>query len=236
VVNVQAAGWFPDPMQRHQFRWWTGAGWSEHVSDGGTSGIDPLANQAPAQPTVATQAPPLERSVPYPPQTTYPAQQPYGQQPYGQQPPRQTLIGPPPVSGVAASATAVGWITLAGAVVAAVGALLNWLDAGFSTANGLDVPVAFLVDYKTISDSSFSVGIIIFVLAASALGSAFVRQPAMRAVARVTGALLMLVGLVYVVQLYRLADEVGFSISDMVGIGPFAVVAGGLTVLVAAGR
>jgi hypothetical protein len=35
-------GWHPDPAGRHQLRWWDGSGWSEHVSDHGTQGTDPL--------------------------------------------------------------------------------------------------------------------------------------------------------------------------------------------------
>jgi hypothetical protein len=36
LVPVQApAQWLPDPMARHEFRWWDGARWTEHVSDRG---------------------------------------------------------------------------------------------------------------------------------------------------------------------------------------------------------
>jgi hypothetical protein len=40
--GAQAAGWFPDPSGRHQQRYWDGTAWSAHVSDGGTTGTDPL--------------------------------------------------------------------------------------------------------------------------------------------------------------------------------------------------
>jgi drug/metabolite transporter superfamily protein YnfA len=255
VVNVQAAGWFPDPMQRHQFRWWTGAGWSEHVSDGGVSGVDPLANQAPPQSTIAAQAPPPARSVPYqqaPQQVPYqpgpyqpgpyqpgpyqpgPYQQ--GAQPMSQPLPRQTLIAPPPAAAAVSAGLSVGWITLIGAVVAGVSTLLNWLDLGFTSANGFDVPVAFLVDYKTVADSSFTVGLVALVLAVVALAAAFVRQPAMRIAARVAGGLLVLVGLAYMVQMYRVADTADVSLSDLMGVGPLVAIVGGVTVLVAGGR
>lgn len=39
---VVPAQWAPDPSGRHEQRWWDGKGWSEHVADGGVSGIDPL--------------------------------------------------------------------------------------------------------------------------------------------------------------------------------------------------
>ncbi len=37
-----AAGWYTDPTQRHELRYWDGAGWSHHVADGGVAGTDPV--------------------------------------------------------------------------------------------------------------------------------------------------------------------------------------------------
>lgn len=39
---LPAAGWLPDPTQRHELRYWDGARWTENVSGGGVTGIDPL--------------------------------------------------------------------------------------------------------------------------------------------------------------------------------------------------
>ncbi len=36
-------GWYPDPVGGHQFRYWDGRNWSEHVSDDGVPGVDPIA-------------------------------------------------------------------------------------------------------------------------------------------------------------------------------------------------
>jgi uncharacterized protein DUF2510 len=36
------AGWFADPGRRHELRYWDGQRWTEHVSDRGTQGVDPL--------------------------------------------------------------------------------------------------------------------------------------------------------------------------------------------------
>ncbi len=36
------AGWHPDPEGRHELRYWNGVDWSEHVSDGGVTAVDPL--------------------------------------------------------------------------------------------------------------------------------------------------------------------------------------------------
>lgn len=35
------AGWHPDPMGRHELRYWDGGAWSEHVSTGGVQATDP---------------------------------------------------------------------------------------------------------------------------------------------------------------------------------------------------
>jgi uncharacterized RDD family membrane protein YckC len=35
------ARWAPDPLRRHQYRYWDGTQWSEHVSDDGTVSVDP---------------------------------------------------------------------------------------------------------------------------------------------------------------------------------------------------
>ena len=45
--------WAQDPSGRHVYRWWNGAVWTEHVSDGGAQNIDPLSVQA--QPPSASQ-------------------------------------------------------------------------------------------------------------------------------------------------------------------------------------
>lgn len=34
--------WAPDPTARHQWRWWGGVAWTDHVADDGTVGRDPL--------------------------------------------------------------------------------------------------------------------------------------------------------------------------------------------------
>ncbi len=47
------ANWYPDPMGRHEYRWFDGNRWTDHVSSHGKQSFDPL--QAPGHvPTVAT--------------------------------------------------------------------------------------------------------------------------------------------------------------------------------------
>jgi len=42
AVQSAGAGWHPDPMKRHEQRYWDGAQWTEHVSDAGVPSTDPL--------------------------------------------------------------------------------------------------------------------------------------------------------------------------------------------------
>ncbi len=37
---VMDANWYPDPARRHQYRYWDGATWTEHVSDEGVTSTD----------------------------------------------------------------------------------------------------------------------------------------------------------------------------------------------------
>ena len=39
---MSAPGWYPDPTRSHELRYYDGGAWTEHVSDQGTTGVDPL--------------------------------------------------------------------------------------------------------------------------------------------------------------------------------------------------
>jgi len=41
-MSTTPANWYPDPTQRHQHRYWDGAKWTDHVSDNGVQGTDPV--------------------------------------------------------------------------------------------------------------------------------------------------------------------------------------------------
>lgn len=43
------SGWQPDPLGRHELRYHDGADWTEHVSDGGVQGVDPVHSATPAR-------------------------------------------------------------------------------------------------------------------------------------------------------------------------------------------
>lgn len=42
-----APGWYPDPMGRHEYRWFDGSTWTDQVSSHGKASVDPV--QAPGQ-------------------------------------------------------------------------------------------------------------------------------------------------------------------------------------------
>ncbi len=42
MADEVAAGWHADPMGRHQWRWWDGSAWTEHVAGGGVATTDPI--------------------------------------------------------------------------------------------------------------------------------------------------------------------------------------------------
>ncbi|WP_116449441.1 PH domain-containing protein [Blastococcus litoris] len=51
------ANWLPDPTGMHELRYWDGSSWTEHVSDQGTTGQDPLTTELPP-PAAAFPPPP----------------------------------------------------------------------------------------------------------------------------------------------------------------------------------
>ena len=56
-------GWLRDPMGRHEFRYWDGTTWTEHVSDAGAASVDPLQTGAPTPMTVAPPVAPVAAPV-----------------------------------------------------------------------------------------------------------------------------------------------------------------------------
>jgi len=52
-----AANWYPDPNGRAELRYWDGAAWTDHISNGGVQGSDPLtAGGEPAAPKGVSKA------------------------------------------------------------------------------------------------------------------------------------------------------------------------------------
>ena len=64
------AGWKPDPRGRHEYRYWDGSQWTDHVSDQGNVSTDPVADASPGDETVATTAGEAEKSAIFSPEST----------------------------------------------------------------------------------------------------------------------------------------------------------------------
>ena len=47
---MSEASWLADPTGAHELRYWDGSSWTEHVSDQGTTGQDPLITELPPPP------------------------------------------------------------------------------------------------------------------------------------------------------------------------------------------
>ena len=46
-MSGHPAGWYPDPTQRHEHRYYDGTEWTDHVSDQGVASTDPLGAMTP---------------------------------------------------------------------------------------------------------------------------------------------------------------------------------------------
>jgi uncharacterized protein YxjI len=57
-------GWYPDPVGRHEYRWWDGTTWTDQASSGGQVVLDPLRAAGPGPvPTVGHSAEQIQRQV-----------------------------------------------------------------------------------------------------------------------------------------------------------------------------
>lgn len=66
-MNTWAPGWYPDPLGRHEHRYWDGREWTHHVGSRGQQSIDPV-HAAPSIVSAAPSAPPapVQQTAPPP--------------------------------------------------------------------------------------------------------------------------------------------------------------------------
>ena len=50
------ANWYPDPMGRHEYRYFDGTNWTEHVTSHGRQSVDPLDRRRPTCRTATSRA------------------------------------------------------------------------------------------------------------------------------------------------------------------------------------
>ena len=145
------AAWHPDPLGRHEHRYWDGTRWTEHVADGGRSGHDPIeaapadSSAGAAQPgeTAGAASEPASETpgAAQQPQQTVPPHQPAAQQPAAQQPQGTWQAGapasqPPATNGLAVAAMIIGILSLLVSWVPFVG-LLGVLGGALALLLGL---------------------------------------------------------------------------------------------------
>jgi hypothetical protein len=99
-----AASWYPDPLGRHEHRYWDGERWTVHVADQGVTGIDGAT-----QPQPVVQQPVVQQPV---------VQQPVVQQPVVHQPVVQPSVVP---AATARSGAARVWLVAIAFLVAIAG-------------------------------------------------------------------------------------------------------------------
>lgn len=118
--SLPIAGWYPDPEDAAQTRWWNGVGWSDHRRPAEAAAA-PVAPAAPVNPYAAPANPYAAQPAPY----TMPAAGPYGTAPYG--------AAPITSNGLALAGFIVALVGLLLGIAAAVGLILSII--GFQRAN-----------------------------------------------------------------------------------------------------
>jgi hypothetical protein len=130
------AAWHPDPLGRHEYRYWDGTAWTEHVSDQGQVGQDPLSSEP--VPTTDAWATPAQQPGQTGAGTHDPGQGPWqqpsqsGQQPPAAgQPPQQTWQQPQqPAQPAYVPPTAEGGsngLALAALIIGLLSLLIAWI-------------------------------------------------------------------------------------------------------------
>ena len=120
--------------------------------------------------------------------------------------------------------------TVGGALLLVVSSLLPWLRGGLS-GNAFDVPIKFLLDYKSAHDG-IKVGWLL-ILCSIVIVVAVVKDADER-IARGAGIAAVAIAGLYAIQLQRLVSTApGTSLTDLIGFGVLLTAACGILVIVA---
>ena len=222
VTPSAAAGWYADPLGRHERRYWDGAAWTDHIVDGTTQGTDPVSG-----PPVATgQAAQTASAAPA-------AAVPTATQP-----------------GRSANRVAGGLVAAAGGAAMIAGTYITWLSAGGTGFSGWDFyhmrsdvqQNVFFIGHMFTKTSPFLTGLstLIIGIALVVIAALTVVLPASRSSAERSGKWTVNPGLAMLVVLLAVCVLVG-GIWNMVswlttgrdsnasaGAGLYVVAAGGI--------
>ena len=121
---------------------------------------------------------------------------------------------------------------LGGALLVALASVLPWLRGTGQSVNSYDVRAKVLIDYKSNATSGLTIGVILLLLSAALVVAIAVGRK--ERLTQWLGVATIGVPGLYVVQLQRALSNVpGAGITDFIGIGILAAVAGGALVLIA---
>ena len=121
---------------------------------------------------------------------------------------------------------------LGGALLVALATVLPWLRGTGQSVNSYDVRAKVLIDYKSNATSGLTIGVILLLLSAALVVAIAVGRK--ERLTQWLGVATIGVPGLYVVQLQRALSNVpGAGITDFIGIGILAAVAGGALVLIA---
>lgn len=113
---------------------------------------------------------------------------------------------------------------LVAAAIVAVAGPFAWIRSAGLTANGFDVPVIFLFDFKTTSRGGLSVGLVLLVAGVAGGVGVVVRERDI--LRRVSGFAAAAIAVAYVVSLQRVVSAAGAGGSNLLEtLGPGALVA-----------
>jgi len=127
-------------------------------------------------------------------------------------------------------------LALLGAAAIVVSIFVAWFDyskgAVSTSANAGDVPVQFLVDNQVEWISSISIIVLLAPAAALLVIGALVAKA--RVLGVIGGAVAIIVTVLYSIQWQRIIDDKGmsFGLTDLIGIGVYVAVVGGIVGLV----
>jgi hypothetical protein len=117
-------------------------------------------------------------------------------------------------------------LALVGSAIIVISGFLDWVDGG---GNAYDGPAMILFDSSP-SDGGLKLGIVVLLLGAVCVLGVFL-QP-VRWLTLVGGALAIVVGLRFMQQINTLVEGSGQSLTDVIGIGVYGVIVGGVVAVV----